>query len=222
MKACLSAAPWMVGLVAGMAGLSPAEGALITFEFGGQVTSIDDPQGLLQGLVEVGQAYSGLYTFDSASPDMSADNSEVGRYACVRGGTDVTLGNLMISPEDSHVYVGNHTRGDIYGLSAGPTTSGDLTVSEFGFQLRENTGGVFPDDALPLVPPELNQFSFRSFGLMAGPVTGLEFTIIGNVTYLVPEPGSFLFLMTGAVSLMMRRSRPDRRADSARRRSCTA
>jgi hypothetical protein len=176
-----------------------AEAALITFAFGGQVTSVSDPQNVLGGAVTVGQAYSGQYTFDSETPDLWTRYPELGKYSCVNNSLQVNSGAFSVTPVTSSVLVCNQSYGDGYGVSAGQTTSGNLVVAELGFSLDESTGTVFTSKLLPLTPPDIGLFPERSFSVLAGPVTGQEFTIEGDVTYLilVPEPCSLLLLVTG-------------------------
>ena len=62
----LTAAIGTLGLVVSA---HPAFGRLITFHFAGEVTHLTDVNGLLPPDVGVGSSFSGLYTFESTTPD---------------------------------------------------------------------------------------------------------------------------------------------------------
>jgi len=203
--------PWLAPLVLGaVVCLWPvsAEADLITIAFGGQVASVSDPQDVLGGAVTVGQAYSGQYTFDSETPDLWTQYPDVGKYSCVYEGLVVNIGSLIVTPATSWVFVSNGSHGDGYGAQVDRTTSGSLVVTELGFSLHESTGTVFMNKLLPLTPPDLNLFPERYFSILAGPVTGEEFSIRGDVTYLVlvPEPCCLILLATGIAGIAIHRS----------------
>jgi len=53
---------------------------LITFAFEGDITSVTDRDGILGGQVQVGDTFSGSYTFESTTPD-SNPHVRFGYYA---------------------------------------------------------------------------------------------------------------------------------------------
>lgn len=194
---------WVTGSVGLLSGV--AEGALITFGFAGQITSVSDPQGVLGGAVAVGQSYSGTYSFDSETPDLYPGLLENGRYACTLNGLSVLLGSLPLVIPESFVSVGDHLRGDFYGVGTGKQLSGAWRVAEFGVTMHENTGSVFANDSLPLTVPDLNLFPTRSLWVQLGPTSGLEAIIQGTVTSWIPEPGTLLLAAAGTITATTRR-----------------
>ena len=94
MRKSVAMIPLVLGFVLALAG--PAQAALITFEFGGQVTSISDSSNFLQGRIVVGQSYSARYTFDSETPDMYPNDPRGGGYPCIDNSFQMIFGGLVV------------------------------------------------------------------------------------------------------------------------------
>lgn len=60
--------------------MTPAKGALVTWQFAGEITSVVDRNNLLDGAITVGTPFSGSYTFESTTPDLDPKNTGNGRY----------------------------------------------------------------------------------------------------------------------------------------------
>lgn len=197
-------------MVAGLAlsgDAAVALGELITFEFAGEITSVQDDYGLLGGAVTIGTPFSGLYTFESTTPDMWPYSLETGVYPAtmvvaghvgefqfsgITGTADlIVIGNgSPLDPPDSYL---TSWSVDFAGQPAGA-----------GIELVDNTGIAFSRDSLPLSPPRLSRFDERTFGIGAGgeiPHLGL----LGEITSLTPEPGTLTLLALGALVLGRRR-----------------
>ena len=73
-----------VTIVLGTAGLAFFPTAVtafpVTWEFTGQLTSVRDLDGSLEGIFSVGMPFSGAYTFESTTPDSVPDNPGFARY----------------------------------------------------------------------------------------------------------------------------------------------
>jgi len=89
--------------IVGLLSLSVATRAgPVTWEFGGVVTSVYDPEGLFGGVVSVGTPFSGYYTFESDTPPQTRAKEDPRRMsmmspdscpripALVDGGTNET------------------------------------------------------------------------------------------------------------------------------------
>ena len=61
----LVAAGFVVALGGGI-----VQAGFVTWEFAGEVTSVEDDLNLLGGQVSVGSPFSGIYTFDPDTPDI--------------------------------------------------------------------------------------------------------------------------------------------------------
>ena len=193
------------GLAMGLAG--PAEGALITFEFGGQVTSITDASNFLQGRIVVGQAYSARYTFDSQAPDIVPYDLRVGEYYCVDSSFQMIFGSQAVTVPRTAIGVADNTFGDSYGLSAIGVVPGAFPITELDLSLEERTGTVFVDDSLPLRPPDLTRFTTRLFSFYGDPTPTTYYSVRANVAYIraIPEPGTLLVLSLGLGAVLARR-----------------
>jgi hypothetical protein len=134
-----------------------ARAELITFEFGGVITSVTDANGVLGGAVHVGDAFGGTYVFDSNASDSYPADPSVGVYFSAGGSVAVNLGSsLGIASSGSRTVVGNYTFADTYGLSiVGPFDAPDFGILEMEVFLRDSIATVFTSDALPLSPPSL-------------------------------------------------------------------
>ena len=205
-------AKWMVPalLVAGLAVL-PARGDLVTWEFEGVLTFVNDYTGFLGPSVYVGAPFSGQLTFESSTPDTVPSDPRRGVYLGAGKALGGTIGdNLFIADPassidirvacdelgtgDDSIWIGTRIR-----ISGQPI--------QFALTLIDDDGLMLPSDALPLEPPSLSLMDVRTMSMGSEP---LGLLIFGALTRLVPEPSSLL-LWTGIAYMMMRgssRSRP--------------
>ena len=194
---------WVGPLVAGVMacmGLSAAEGVMITYYFGGQVTTITDSHQLLQGSIQEGDSWSGTYTIDSETPDYYLNDPTLGKYFSEAPSFVVIVGAVTIIPSHSYIYIGDRTDGDGFTIapygrsqSTGLPPGVDIGV-EWGLGLYDPTGTANQGDDLPLTPLPLELYSDR--GIL---VEGYKWDIGGfrvNGTFdwllveVVPEPGA--------------------------------
>lgn len=158
-----------VPLLVALAESPGSAGDLLTFEFTGTVTHVD-PE--LSAAFTTGQAMSGEYTFDSTAPD-TAPSPSIGLYPIesftfdIGGYRGATVGSIYVrdgqSGDDSDIYRVQNNRG-VEPIDADPV--GGLIPAEASFQLTDMTGAAFDSDALPLVPPDLDDFAYlRQFRL---------------------------------------------------------
>ena len=59
--------------------LPESEAALITIEISGEITYVRDLSGFLEGSINVGDVITGIYTYDTATPDKYS-SSDTGVY----------------------------------------------------------------------------------------------------------------------------------------------
>ena len=205
MRRSVAMVPLVLGFMLVLAG--PAHAALITFEFGGQVTSITDASNFLQGRIVPGQAYSARYSFDSQAPDTQSGDPQVGAYLCASNTFQMVFGQLTVAIPKSRVVVGNHSFGDAYSVDAVGAVPGDFPVTELVLNLEDPTGAAFSNDSLPLSPPSLTRFTTRSFSFDGDPAPNSYYSVHANVTYIqaIPEPGSLLALSVGLAAVLTRR-----------------
>jgi hypothetical protein len=182
---------WAMSLLGGM-----THAALITYQFGGQITGISDPAGVWAGRLQVGDPFAGTYVIDASTPDL--DPSSSGYYVSASAEMRISVGGVQIvlPASDCWITVWNTPPGSTYydGIDFNGATyrSGEWWVEELGAEVRDSTCTRFSSDALPLESFDIGPFDNRFF-VFAGrhgpsqPLFGLE----GVVTYLtVPEPAT--------------------------------
>ncbi len=157
---------------------SHAEAAIVIFQFEGVVTIVPTE---LSSEFQVGEAIRGTYAFESTTPPsvngdfssavVSFDGS-VGDYKFSTAG----LGDIALN--GGYMVVGLTEANNI----------GSYSTLVHAIQLR---GGSLPLGVLPLVPPDLNQFSERLFTLdYLDFDSGLLSRLTGQIDSIaiVPEP----------------------------------
>jgi hypothetical protein len=198
------------GVVATLVLGGSARAELITYQFGGQITSIYDPGGAWAGRLQVSSPFAGTYTIDDNTPDL--DPSSSGYYVSASADMRVSLGGIQIvSPSsDSEITVWNTSPGSTYwdGIDFTSATyqAGEWWVEELGAVVRDSTCTRFSSDALPRESFDIGPFDSRPFGFSGrhGPSQG--FSLEGIVTYLiVPEPGTAGWGLLIALACLSRR-----------------
>jgi len=169
-------------------------GAIITWEFAGEVTVVDDPQGTLGGRVQVGDPLAGTYTFDSTMPDAwPYEDPTYARYYSGASGIAVSIGNLMVNGPAPNCFmtVVNRDDEDRLTVFGGGFESNEIRIAEFAIGFRDLTASVFSSEALPLVPPDLNDFSIHAFSLQGSAPDSsctVQFQFGGTISSFTPEP----------------------------------
>lgn len=191
-----------LGCVLMLALAGPALAVPVTFNVGGVITSVDDPDHILPPGVQVGSTWGGSYTFDSEATDLNPNDARVGRYLMgTGGGVMLDVAGIPFSADGSEmvtvVWDNYYPGGDVYQVASGGVFSWrSLFVNEFGFSLG-GPGTIFSTDALPLSPPDFALFEASTFGFNGYDAANQLFFISGAVTHLTPEPAAAVLLMAG-------------------------
>lgn len=185
---------------------STAAGDLITFTFAGHITRLEGDVDFLGGSIPVGAPFSGIYTFESTTPDSLPSDPTRGRYVNTITSFVVHIGPHSLSP--------NGVDNDISVLD-------DFDSYEDGYKLQERTTQIlgrdvwvtmlltdtsmtaFETDSLVTVPPDLTTFDENVFLLAISPVT---FSIAGEIESIVPEPNSLVFSVLASFVWVIRRT----------------
>jgi hypothetical protein len=204
---------WIAAIAAGVAlslAARPTQAELITWQFGGEITSINDPGSVWSGKLQVGDLFTGEYVIDSATPD-SSPSSTVGRYRSPNASMIVTLGGVEITVPStvSELTVWNDSDNHWDGIDfTGATfSSGSWRVDELFTFVRDRSCTAFSSDQLPVQVFDMNQFDYRSFGLSGWYGSSQRFVLQGTTTYLmVPEPATLGVTIMMGLALRGRRA----------------
>jgi hypothetical protein len=201
----------VVALLATGTGVPIARGDLITWEFEGVLTSVNDYTGFLGPSVFVGAPFLGQLTFEASTLDTVPSDPRRGVYLGAGEAMGGTIGdNLFIADPASSIdirvaYDEPSTGYDSIWIGAGVRISSQPI--RLAVTLIDEDGLMLSSDALPTQPPSLDLTDVRGLALGSEP---LGISILGELTTLVPEPSSLLlWLGIGVVvAFRTRRQRP--------------
>ncbi|WP_437720041.1 hypothetical protein [Sorangium sp. So ce861] len=165
-----------------------ARAAPVCIDIVAQVELVNDPNGALQGQVDVGSVVTGSYTYESTTPDTNP-LSTVGDYlhATPPFGITLDVGNFTFGTDPNNVeflveIVNDHAPGipptDNYLLRSYNNVSTGPSVQHISWQLDDPTAAALSSEALPVDPPNLADWQ-SIFGLT---IEGGDFFIRAHVT----------------------------------------
>jgi len=189
----------LIGLVAGACPVV-AQASPITFSFTGLVSPdpLLDPDDPFGGTIGNGTAFSGEYTFDSATPD-GDPSGNIGSYTSPAGTLTVDIGgNTFLAADLLNIGVGNDlSASDIYTVFAQNTTGPDpFDISLF---LQDLDGTVLSGALLLTNAPPFGAFEVATL-FLSGTVAGNQVQIQGILTSLACVRGCVPGGETGAPS----------------------
>ena len=201
--------------------ISNAHAKLVTVQFNGTVDFISSGA---TGLIDIGNSFSGSYTYETLTPDADA-SSISGEYIYAIKEMSFFVGDLYFSkgvdPTPSFgtdsILIVNNGFGidlDLYAAIVPVLDGADVGIfsaNNFGFEMSlfDQTGTVYTNDSLP---SDLNLASFQNSDPNLQPTLQLMFTNDGkkstfssaNISSIstVPVPASIWLLGTGLVGLI--------------------
>jgi hypothetical protein len=205
--------------------LTSAEAKLVPIAITAEVTRVQDDRGLLEGRVNIGDLITGVYIYDSSTPD-TYDPSVLPGYpppAPAKGiyehtappyGMTLTVGGFvfMTDPEDVDFIItinssGSYLSSDEYVVASYnnlPLSNGVRT----GKIVLRASGDytVLPSDALPTTAPDLDRWN-TVVVLCWGAAGEEDYYFRADVTsaVLIPEPATMILLSLGALVLLRKR-----------------
>ncbi len=186
--------------------------AVVTFGFSGTLTTVQNPSNVLSASISFGTPFTGILTYDTskilggADADPSTNsgsyyfNSNGGLWFSVNVGGhsfDVTTPSPGDPNADILIYNFSDPQDAFWVDASAPTIRmdgaglpGSYTVSGMSFLLFDNSGLVYTNDVLPLVPPNLSAFDSHHLDIYAyTPGSGTTFYVTGNITNIsAPHP----------------------------------
>ena len=192
---------------------SGLQAALITINLTAEVSGVNDRDGLLEGRINVGDDITGIYTYDSDTPD-SNPLYAVGDYQHYFWPSGITLsaGGFVFQTDPIHVdflmeIIDNQIGVDGYLIRSyrNLPLSNDVIVEHISWQLDDYSMTALSSVALPTTAPVLEDwesnyllitFGFKGYASIQATVTSVE---------IVPEPSSAVILAIGALLLRRRR-----------------
>lgn len=164
-------------------------GDIVTVNFEGVVSSVNDPVGDFPGVM-IGDPVTGTYSYDTDSVDELPADLPFGRYASPIPPAmfSISVGPLSFQAENQvTVGVGNNNGGPKDTLTITGLAAKLLPNVGLALYFEDPTGTAYSDDTLPLDAPNLTQFTFTFGNVLVeanSSSVGFDFTSV----VLAPDP----------------------------------
>ncbi|MFV2065811.1 MAG: hypothetical protein ACC645_02445 [Pirellulales bacterium] len=130
-------------------------GEEVTFTFSGEVLTVDDSGGSIDGAISPGDSIEGSFTFESATADTEPGLSTLGKYDFAILDWDMDIGENSFSLSGFSSIVVQDDDVDRYEVAARLLAPfGDGVWNTF-WTFADPDGNLFSSDALPLVEPNV-------------------------------------------------------------------
>jgi hypothetical protein len=197
------------------AGSRYANGVQVRFDYSGEVTAVQDPDDVLGGSVTVGTPFSGMWIYETTTPDYSPDpsagmyNNAVSAWTLAMGGN-----NWQFAPP-TEILVSNPATGwDSFEQDGAMQPAFGSIDSDLLFTLTDHDGSAMDSDALP-TSLNVSEFEIRQLDLLYDFDAPTRTVYVGGTinsisSATVPEP-SALALLGVAAGFLVYASRRRRR-----------
>jgi hypothetical protein len=190
---------------------SPVEATLVTIEIEAVVDSVDDPFGYLEGNITPGDIITGIYTYDTDTPD-SSPLPGAGRYEHYAhpSGFSLSVGGLdfVTDPANTHFLieiVNNYPSDDGYGVVSYnnlPVSNG-TSVNNISWALKDYSATALSSVELTTTAPVLTDWQVNYLNIGGGPGrSGFVFQAHVTSAVVIPEPSTILLLGFGTIALV--------------------
>jgi hypothetical protein len=189
----------------------PAEATLVTIAIEAVVDSVDDPFGYLEGNITPGDIITGIYIYDTATPD-SSPLPGAGRYEHYAhpAGFALSVGGLdfVTDPANTHFLieiVNNYPSDDGYGVVSYnnlPVSNG-TSVNNISWALKDYSATALSSVELTTTAPVLTDWQVNHLNIGGGPGrSGFVFQAHVTSAVVIPEPSTILLLGFGTIALV--------------------
>jgi hypothetical protein len=199
-----------------------AEAKLVPIALTGEITGVVDRFNFLEGRISVGDLITGVYIYDSSTPDSSPPKYEgLYKHNTAPCGVILTVGGYVFMTDPSNVDFIVRIVDDFPSLGGRPVDGygfvsinnlplpNGALVERISLSFSDGSGKVLSSDALPTTAPILTDWWIRnnSIDITGGYPT--PFGLDGRLTSvaLIPEPATFLVLGVGSLFLLRKHRR---------------
>jgi len=195
----------------------PAQAELVTIQIEGVVDTVSDDNNYFGGQIQLDDAITGWYVFDSDTPDSLPDYTSTGYYEHFSASTGLFLSvngfEFRTDPDNVDFLVAmsnNLSSGgeilDTYWITSynNLLLEPDITVGEMTWMLYDYTATALDSIALTSTAPD--PLAWDTNYLLISGTRDSPFSITGHVTsaFVIPEPCTLLFVAAGALAAIRR------------------
>jgi len=206
---------------------SLAEAKLVPIAFTGEIRHVADRFNFLEGRISVGDMITGIYIYDSSTPDSDpAKYAGLYKHNTAPCGVMLTVGGFVFMTDPSNVdfvvRIGNDSPA-AYGPADGyafasinnlPLSNGvsGVSVDIISLSLPDSYGKALSSDELPTSAPILTDWEISSSSIFIQGLGDTPFAWDGRLTsvVLIPEPATFVLLGLAGLALLRKRTFAER------------
>ncbi len=195
---------------------APAWATPLDFSISGEISQIDDPDGILGGQFTLGMPFTGSFGYDSDLEDLDSDPT-LGRYLANPAMGQIELSmqvggeSFRSNPQARANLVIRDLPTDLLVLnSPSSIISTGLPISQLELLLRDSDGTAISGDSPPtsLVLADWDDRALMSFAYLRRGRLALVFGEIQSLTPVtVPEPSTGLLVALGTLGCTLSRRR---------------
>lgn len=209
----------VAAIALGATSAAPVSAGNITFRLSGVIDEVNNANGLLDSSVQVGNPFSGSYTFNSTAPDSNPSSSS-GDYDFHGDpfGIALSFGNYAFQSNDVYITVTPidvNFGGSAYRVEATGellNTRDPSDQASVYLELSDPSQDLFSSNALLLTPPNLGLFENRRLAVNNS-YFSISDNFYGTINSFtpVPEPSSMLGTLAlgvfGTAGYMLKRKK---------------
>ena len=189
---------------------APTGATLVEIGITAKVWQVDDRANLLEGKIQVDDIITGIYRYDSETPNTSTEsNAGLYMHYSMPYGIEIYGGGYTFKTDPDNVEFkvaigNNYYSKDYYIINSrnNVNLSNGIGVEMISWQLEDDTMTAISNTILPVTPPNLDIWDSISGLEITGEKVGSNydtFRISSNVISAVPEPSMMALFLLGAI-----------------------